>query len=164
MLQRFYFSVRDYICFCARARCNYRRLFYMWMQMLVGIITNHHLQSSEASQGGSCDFLTLSVTGAVVPAVRKTKGAKTVSLVRDTSPWLMQQPQCGVVAPHPRPPGQDPLPSLHITQWPETKRGREAKKKKKKKKKETSTISSIFLMNPIFCLRAKGALVRPRQL
>lgn len=87
---------------------------------------------------------------------QKTKGAKTVSLVTDTSQWLMQ-PQCGTVAPHPHPPGQDQLPSLHISQWPETKRGREAKK-------ETPTISSIFLMNPIFCPRAQGMFVRPWHL
>lgn len=63
---------------------------------------------------------------------QKTKGAKTVRLLKDMSPWLMQ-PQSGVVAPHPRPAGQDPLPSLHITQWPETERGREAEKRKRKR-------------------------------
>lgn len=90
-------------------------------------LKTYQLQSSEASQGWLFDALSHQ---RICSCRLKTKGAKTVSLVTDTSHWLMQ-PQCGTAAPHPHPSGQDPLPSLHITQWPETKRGREAKKEKR---------------------------------
>lgn len=45
--------------------------------------------------------------------------------------------------------GPRPSPSLHIIQWPET-RG-----------PKTLAISSVFLMNPIFCLRAQGVHIHP---
>lgn len=45
-----------------------------------------------------------------------------------------------------------PSPSLHITQWPETTRPKNL------------TSSSVFLMNPIFCLEAQGMRTYPSQL
>lgn len=45
-----------------------------------------------------------------------------------------------------------PISSHYSVTWNQEGKGSE---------KRTPTISSIFLMNPIFCLRAQGALVRP---
>lgn len=141
----------------------------MWMQMpqppALRSLKIHQLQSSEASQGDSCDFLTLSVTRAVVPAVRKQRGPKQwVWWETRHSDWCSPNDWCS--------PSVGLLPLTPILQARtlthlftllsdlKPKRGRE----EKKRKKETPTISSIFLMNPIFCLRAQGAFVRPWQL
>ena len=45
-----------------------------------------------------------------------------------------------------------PSPSLHITRWPETTGPKNL------------TSSSVFLMNPIFCLRAQGVHIHPSRL
>lgn len=101
-----------------------------------------------------CDFVTLSHKHRLF-LLSKSKGAETVCPVRDMSVWVMcscvgvlSSPLClWPASPRPR-----PFPSLHIIQWPET-RG-----------PKNLTISSIFLMNPIFCLRAQGLHIHPSQL
>lgn len=62
-------------------------------------------------------------------------------------------PALSLTSPPPPPSSRPrPSPSLHITQWPETTGPKNL------------TSSSVFLMNPIFCLRAQGVHIHPSRL
>lgn len=78
----------------------------------------------------------------------------TVCAMRDASVWVMRScfgccPLRFISDPPQQSSGPRPSPSLHIIQWPET-RG-----------PKTPRISFVFLMNPIFCLRAQGVHIHP---